>query len=1009
MGHAENIRNAAYCLIHAEHSQIAQIRNLSELARRHLVEEQLHESDVTRLRASVRGGGLRLGPLQAAGFRTVGQLVQQRHQLAHYPGVGPATVAQVSTAIDALARTIATSVTIRPDANRPRPYDAQLLLALARLSLVRREIHATVPAARELHDAIAGHLIGARRAASRWRSLWRSPRGRAADRDALSAVADVMRSPRLDTAKMAVSGAFRKLSDEPVVDQLWADYRRRSSELLSLLAAATGSAAPVASAQPSLSGSASEPPASAAAQPSAARATTVVAGLLPVGPHAHWVPHDQPVQLGPLLIDGGLFYLGQGLESVHGMVEPALIDPSLRIDLKNPDHEGRGLDYWPAYEDLSPRARAAYLSWLADGRRSPQAPIGYVFLYFYGLERRVLVDLSHDANAFQDLPAIEAEVTRLLSVYGRSDSFRSYASGFLDLIRAMRLGSTPGSLPKRPPALSDDHWSVPLMLRLGLGSFAASGTPVPTDWARAWAWYHPSIYPRTPQTRCAEEFEKLFELRYTQRFNEGIRLRPGKSRVRLSYHPASAGIDSQDIPLRDFPDVFEQAAPTRMLTDLVDSVTGELDAYSRWLGRNPQGRGSLAAMALLPAELADNRSSTVAALQQWAETHLGGRRVAVVNGAELIAFWPGTDQARLPKADFVALAQLLSRLGFGIEPDIRFGGPALAQTAVLFRDEGETSRTAGPAYTAAATLLLLAVAVSAADGEVSVEEQEHLLSHLKHALELNRSEQVRLEAHLHWLIVSGVKLAGVKKRVEALAPDRLVEIGDFLVTVAAADGVISPEEVATLSKIYGLLGLDPATVFGKLHHAASRPPSANRPTPAIGPVVVRPASQAPIEYAIPVIPPSSSNQLATATRRPASASVPPPSDAFTLDSEAIAVKLHETATVSALLSSIFTDDDVMVNTSPTTWVTSADPNASSEQADRIAGLDSGHGALLRDLASKPSWTRAGFEDLAARHGLMPDGAIDVLNEAAYEKAGEPVIEDDGDLQINQYAFGEMSR
>ncbi|MFC5946294.1 TerB N-terminal domain-containing protein, partial [Micromonospora harpali] len=119
-------------------------------------------------------------------------------------------------------------------------------------------------------------------------------------------------------------------------------------------------------------------------------------------------------------IVGGLLYVGTHLAAPSDyMVDPALINPALPIDLRRPDWDGRGLDYWPSYSDIPPQSRAAYLAWLADGRRFPQAPIGYVFLYSYGLERRVLSDLQRDPSmAASDLPIIHQEVRRLLAVYG---------------------------------------------------------------------------------------------------------------------------------------------------------------------------------------------------------------------------------------------------------------------------------------------------------------------------------------------------------------------------------------------------------------------------------------------------------------------------------------------------------------------------------------------------------------------------------------------------------------
>ncbi|WP_369333374.1 TerB N-terminal domain-containing protein [Vibrio viridaestus] len=38
---------------------------------------------------------------------------------------------------------------------------------------------------------------------------------------------------------------------------------------------------------------------------------------------------------------------------------------------------------------LTERCRGAYLDWIASERNNPGTPIGYVFIYFDGLERRI--------------------------------------------------------------------------------------------------------------------------------------------------------------------------------------------------------------------------------------------------------------------------------------------------------------------------------------------------------------------------------------------------------------------------------------------------------------------------------------------------------------------------------------------------------------------------------------------------------------------------------------------
>jgi hypothetical protein len=55
------------------------------------------------------------------------------------------------------------------------------------------------------------------------------------------------------------------------------------------------------------------------------------------------------------------------------------------------------------------------------------------------------------------------------------------------------------------------------------------------------------------------------------------------------------------------------------------------------------------------------------------------------------------------------------------------------------------------------------------------------------------------------------------------------------------------------------------------------------------------------------------------------------------------------------------------------------------------------------------WTRADVEDLAATRGLLPDGALDAINEAALDLSGEPLCEGADPILINSYALEEMLR
>jgi uncharacterized tellurite resistance protein B-like protein len=691
----------------------------------------------------------------------------------------------------------------------------------------------------------------------------------------------------------------------------------------------------------------------------------------PGDPEKCWVAAGRTVSVQGYDIPGGLVYVGEHLAGIGPWsgVEPALINPKLPADRSRPDREGEGMGYWPSYSEIPSSCRAAYLEWLAGGRIDPRAYIGYVFIFFYGLERRAISDARKLETARRELPLIREEAQRLLSLYSHNRSFKSYASRFIDLLDAT-LATNRRGYETEPPAPSDS-WEVPLQLKIGLAHLALDAHPMPTAWAIAWLECDPETHLRTPAKRCRDEFRRLFELRYKERHGDGLVLKPNKTKVSAHYRPASASFGSTvDVPVGDLPDLTALAGPVRKVRDIADQCCNELDAYSRWLGRNAESRGSLAAVALLPNELAHTaQGAEVDALLTWLEGSLRGVERTLVNASELITRWPSAKSEKLTKAESVLMAQFLQRRGFAIEPDVRFGGPSLSvdMKVLLFRLASDSPSAPSPPYVGATALLHLAAAVSASDGSISETEEELLERHMEASLDLTPGEPERLSAHLQWLLAAPPSLTGLKKRLTEFKDSQRETIGRFLVTVAGADGRISPAEITTLSKIYRLLGLESDLVFSHVHALST--------APATEPVTIRPAEPSEGARAIPR-PPSVERE-------------------FTLDMEAIAAKLDETAAVAALLGDVFADDE-------------AEPAvASPPKGEAVAGLDPLHSAFLRALVERSTWDRNEMEELAARIGVLPDGAIDLVNDAALEKVGDPLCEGEETIQIDRQVLEEL--
>lgn len=97
--------------------------------------------------------------------------------------------------------------------------------------------------------------------------------------------------------------------------------------------------------------------------------------------------------------------------------EPSLIWTKLPVE-KNTDLEEKPM-YYPSYSHLYPKNRFQYLSWLQDVTKPTN--LSYVFLYYYGLERHLLVG---------NFDLASQEIFRLLKYHDKG-SFRSYAQNAL--------------------------------------------------------------------------------------------------------------------------------------------------------------------------------------------------------------------------------------------------------------------------------------------------------------------------------------------------------------------------------------------------------------------------------------------------------------------------------------------------------------------------------------------------------------------------------------------------
>jgi len=677
-----------------------------------------------------------------------------------------------------------------------------------------------------------------------------------------------------------------------------------------------------------------------------------------------WVAPGQFAYVGEIDLSGAMVYVGTGSDTVRIEVpigpsrDPSLIDPTLPIH-RATSYPGLESYYLQSYRALSPEDRGAYLEWLAGGREAPDALRSFIRLFMAGLERRLFVDILADPTLRWEIPFIRSVLVALQETY-RTRMYQGFTDRLLEMIDHMEV--RPATVDLTPPPLIGSAWDTPLDLKIGLGSFTAQRMPIPAGWAVCWAWFRPDVPLRTSALRCTEEFAELFKILYRAQYGEGIILRQGKKKLSIPYAPANTTIGQVNLDLGDIPDVFLRPGAGVQLRELANKTSLRLDSYSRWLARNPDDAGTLASLAYLPPELVNESRPAVSELRKWVDERMGDRELMIVPASDLVSFWSVTPIPKLTRRETIAFAGILGRFGIGMEPDPRFGRATLdpSGSAVLFRSDDPISEAPPPGYLAARLAAHLAVAVLDVDAPLTAEIMARLIAHLKTATALGADDARRLHAHLLIQLDRGVTLTGLRSQADQLDADARRHAGDIVISVAARECMVAPPTVVVVTKIFCLLGLDRDLVPSQLYAAmTSSPPIA----------------------------------ATTTKRRPAK------STHVVLDREMIRARQTESESVSSLLGIIFADD------AGETTARSLLPDTGTVEA--VGTLDGPHVSVLQALASRESWSAGDFVALAARNHLLPEATIDVLNEAAFDLTGDPLIEGDDPLIINPDILQEL--
>lgn len=666
-----------------------------------------------------------------------------------------------------------------------------------------------------------------------------------------------------------------------------------------------------------------------------------------------WVQPGEEVRVQGHVITGGFFYFGGKLRAVDRFgFESALIDDSLDVVQRGCTYSDGTLNYWPKYLSLSPKCRGAFLDWMASERNNPETPLGYVFLYFYGLERRIIHD-SKTKGAVTDVEfsSIVDEVRRLLSVYGDKPPFGSYAFRLLEWMKLLR----PNLVRITNEEISDHNLRV--LFSILAGKLVRDGQKIPPEMAYIWLSFT-NYSPRTPARRCPKEFKKLFCHLYNEKYGDGMTVKPNKTMVTPSYQPASSSLPHLNLKATTVPNPLVLGSVSGKLMYLANTATQKLDPYSRYLGKEGTSEKDIEAIMLLPDELSGGTTgeNLFPEFTQWAADVIDQRHGV----ADFSEFWSHLNDEpleKLNKKQIELIQTVLDKTGFGMAPDPRFHHvkPSPEGKVVLFHGGHGHMKAPSKTFNEVGMSLRLGSMVANIDGHVHDSEVEVLRGLIDNNENLSATAKHSLHAYLTWRMNSPQNNVSLKKQIETLSETAKHQISKLMISVALADGKISPDEIKQMEKLYTSLGLDKTMVTSDIHGLTT----------------------------------------SGAVKSPASTAPGKKETGFQLDDSVLAHHESETKDVQGILGSIFAenvddsedeDDDEQVQTE-------------TSSVDEDDGLDAPHRKLMETLMTQEKWSREEYEGLCDKLGLMADGALETINDWSFEQVDAPLLEDEDDIYV----------
>ena len=666
-----------------------------------------------------------------------------------------------------------------------------------------------------------------------------------------------------------------------------------------------------------------------------------------------WIPKGESIEVGGRRIAGMVYVTDTERSKLSREEDLRLcINTTVPVAKRRKKYKAYHDEYYEHYCNISSTARAVYLDWLESGRESKKYTLECIMRYFAGLERRFM----YDDPGLKEKEDILAEIERLLGVYG-SDEFIEY---YLRVFRDFAVTLTyPNEV---APLIDKENTKFPLSLAIGLGRLVMQKKRINADWALSWYLCTPELTRSKVVYQCWQEFIVLFRQVFMKQYPNGLYVRSQGFTVVVEYYAISADDFYKEFTFKasdgkTVPDIVSLSKPIDQLEEIAHETVATLKSFNSYLQRNPDGRGTVDALARLPRSLWTHCvTNELNIVEDWATSAVNDQE-GYVDISEFVTITGISCKNRPSSTQTGRAADLLALVGFGVVQDPRFelASTPLSPTIKLFAVEPTDNLESITTEVYSRVSLALAVGMWIAD-QVDIptvtgksESRTILKNFIETFDELNAHEKARLSATVECFADAPPSLQRFTKKLKDSTDDTKSVIRRLVVTILNQGYAFESLDFTKIEEVYVKLGFEPKQVWEDIRNRKD---------------IIREGN----------IKNAGFNTKAKVKRT------------VTLDKEKIDELVSETELVKKVLGEVFDSTTDQADTQTTKLRTSG-------VGEVFAGLDGNYIPLIVELLAKKRWTHKAAEKLAKKYGLMWEGSLEAINEWAFEQFDEELIEE----------------